>query len=76
MIGIALPSEDDSPPCLAQPRRRLEQRVEHRLEVEGRPADHLEHVRGRGLLLQRFTQLVEQPRVLDRDDGLGGEVRD
>ena len=23
-----------------------------------------------------FTQLVEQPRVLDGDDGLGGEVRD
>ena len=37
--------------------------------------------RGRGLLLQRFAeivgalaQLVEQPRVLDGDDGLGGEV--
>src|SRR6185436_12735954 len=37
---------------------------------------------GRGLLLQRFgevigalTQLVEQPRVLDRDHRLGGEVR-
>ena len=23
-----------------------------------------------------FAQLVEQPRVLDGDDGLGGEVRD
>ena len=37
--------------------------------------------RGRGLLLQRLAQiigalaqLVEQPRVLDGDDGLGGEV--
>ena len=37
--------------------------------------------RGRGLLLQRFgeivgalAQLVEQPRVLDGDDGLGSEV--
>ena len=36
---------------------------------------------GRGLLLQRFgeivgalAQLVEQPRVLDGDDGLRGEV--
>ena len=37
--------------------------------------------RGRGLLLQRFgeivgalAQLAEQPRVLDGDHGLGGEV--
>ena len=36
---------------------------------------------GRGLLLQRFgeivgalAQLVEQPRILDGDDGLSGEV--
>ena len=34
----------------------------------------LQHLRGRGLLLQRFAQLVEQARVLDGDDGLGGEV--
>ena len=40
-----------------------------------------EHLRGRGLLLQRLAQivgalaqLVEQPRVLDRDDGLLGKV--
>ena len=40
----------------------------------------LQHLGGRGLLLQRFgqivgalAQLVDQPRVLDRDDGLGGE---
>ncbi len=41
----------------------------------------MQHLRGRGLLFQRFrqivgalAQLVEQPRVLDRDDRLGGEV--
>ncbi len=28
-------------------------RIEHRLQVEGRAADHLEHVGGGGLLLQR-----------------------
>ena len=49
---------------------------EHRLQIEGRAADDLEHVGGRGLLLQRFAQLVEQARVLDGDDGLGGEIRD
>ena len=59
---------------LAQPRRRFDQRIEHGLQIERRAADDLEHVGGGGLLLQRFAQLVEQPRVLDGDDGLGGEV--
>jgi hypothetical protein len=49
---------------------RLGKRIEHRLQIEGRAADHLEHVGGSGLLLQRLTQFVEQPRVLDGDDGL------
>ena len=46
----------------------------------GELRDDLQHLRGRGLLLQRLArsscaaQLVEQPRVLDGDDGLGGEV--
>ena len=43
---------------------------QHRLQIEGRAADDLEHVGGGGLLLQRFAQLVEQARVLDGDDGL------
>src|SRR5262249_55825928 len=51
-------------------------RIEHGLKIEGRAADHLEHVGGGGLLLQGFAQLVEQPRVLDGDDGLAGEVLD
>jgi hypothetical protein len=54
----------------------LHERVEHRLEFECRAADDLEHVGGRGLLLQRFAQLVEEAHVLDRDDGLRGEVLD
>src|SRR5262249_50269840 len=33
----------------------------------------VEDVGGGGLLLQGFAQLVEQPRVLDSDDGRGGE---
>src|SRR5262249_25437099 len=35
--------------------------------------DNLQHVGGCGLLLQRFAQLVEQPRVLDRNHRLVGE---
>ena len=41
----------------------------------------LQHFRRRRLLLQRLSQIVsalaqfvEQPRVLDGDDGLGGEA--
>ena len=55
--------------------------VEGRLHVSRRVADDLENFRRRGLLLQRFceiisalAQLVEQSRVLDGNDGLGSEV--
>ena len=61
---------------LAQPSSRLHQCVEHCLQIERRTADDLEHVGGGRLLLKRFAQFVEQPRVLDGDDGLGGEARD
>src|SRR5262249_11947264 len=45
--------------------------LQHRRQIKCRPADDLEHV-GRGcLLLQRLAQLVEQPRVLDGNYGLG-----
>ena len=56
--------------------------LEHGLQLAGRTADDLEHLGGRGLLLQRLAQivgalaqLVEQPGILDRDDGLSSEVR-
>src|ERR1700730_11478240 len=54
----------------------LQHRSEHRLQLAGRSADDLEHVGGRGLLLERFAQLVEQPRVLYGDDGLAGKARE
>src|SRR6516164_7875686 len=56
--------------------RRFHERIEHRLQVERRTADDLEHVGGRGLLLQRLAQLVQQARVLDGNDGLVGEALD
>ena len=59
---------------LAQARCRFDQCIEHRMQIESRAADDLEHVGGRGLLRQRLAQLVQQSGVLDRDDGLGGEV--
>ncbi len=63
--------------AISAPHRRaadFDQRVEHRLQVESRAADDLEHIGGGGLLLKRFAQLAEQPGVLDGDDGLGGEI--
>src|SRR5262245_23306730 len=61
---------------LTQAGRRLDERIEHRLQIERRPADDLEHVGSGSLLLQRFAQLVEQAGVLDGEDSLGGEVID
>ena len=46
------------------------------LQITGRGADDLQHLGGGDFLLERFAQLVEQPRVLDRYDGLGGEALD
>ena len=43
---------------LAQARCRSDQCIEHRLQIESRAADDLEHVGGRGLLRQRFVQLA------------------
>jgi hypothetical protein len=37
---------------------RLSERIEHHLQIEGGPADDLEHVGGGGLLLQRLAQLL------------------
>src|SRR5262245_18570936 len=76
VVSFALRSSYDDRVGLAKARRRFDECVEHRLQIERRAADHLEHVGGGGLLLQRFAQLVEQAGALDGDDGLGGEVLD
>ena len=40
---------------VAKPGRRFDKRLQHRLEIEGRAADDLEHVGGGGLLLKRLA---------------------
>src|SRR5262249_22212608 len=72
-VDLAVAPEQPHMVRFAKPRRRLRKCVEHRLQIEGRAADHLEHVGSGSLLLQRFAQLAEQARVLDGDDGLLGE---
>src|ERR1019366_1424620 len=51
-------------------------RFENWLQIECRAAYNCEHVGGGRLLLERLAQLAEQPRVLNSNDCLGGEVRD
>ena len=65
---------------IAQACCRCGERIQHPLQVERRAADHLEHVGGGGLLLQRLaqivgapTELVKQPRVLDGNYRLVGK---
>ena len=58
----------------ADAQRLVQYSVEHRREVAGRAVDDPKHLGGRGLLLQRLACLGDQPRVLHRDDRLGGEI--
>ena len=71
--GAQLPV-DDQPDAAAvraaQDAGALRHRVEHRLHVGRRLADHAQDLGGRRLPLQRLLRLVEQPRVLDRDHRL------
>jgi len=52
---FALAQENNRIVCLTQSRRRLDERVEHRLKIKGRMADDLEHVARSGLLLQGLS---------------------
>ena len=72
-IQVPVTLKDHAPVGGAKSGGGLGQRVEHRLQVECRSADDLEHIGGRRLLLKRFTQLAKQPSVFDGDDGLSGK---
>ena len=78
---VALPQQDRRVDGGAERACGAGDGVEHGLDFARRAADHLEHVGGGGLLLQGLAQvvgalpqLVEQPRVLDGDNGLIGEI--
>lgn len=67
---------------LAQSRRRISHGSQHRLEVEDRAADYLQHVARRGLIFERLfevaralPQFAQEPRVFDRYNRLVGECR-
>jgi hypothetical protein len=57
VMNLTLTTEYECAISIAKARRRLDERVEHRLQIESRTADDLEHVGGGGLLLQRFGEI-------------------
>src|SRR5215813_9234575 len=73
---LAVEPEQRAEIGLADARRVLQHSLEYWLQFAGRAADDLKHVSSRGLLLEGLAQFVEQPRVLDGDDGLSREVCD
>ena len=63
--------------CIAQSRRGLNERIERAMQIESRPADHLQNVGCGSLLFQGFGQLarsnlhpLEQTGILHRDQRL------
>src|SRR5262245_38401062 len=59
---------------VANARRIFQHCIEHRLKVTRRGGDHLQYIGSGRLLLKGFAKLIEQPRVLDSNDGLRSEV--
>ena len=78
---FALAHEEDRVEGITQVTCRFGQRVEHLMQIECRAADNLENIGCGGLLPQRLRQIVgafaqfpEQPRILDGNNCLLGEV--
>src|SRR5262249_12078987 len=70
---IAIKAIDYGVEGLAEPSCALSDRGEHRLNVRRRARNDTQDLACRGLPFQRLLRLVEQPDVLERDDGLVGE---
>src|SRR5262249_50297292 len=56
IVGVTVPSHDNSAPRRAEPRRILDESVEDGLKVECRPTDDLQDLGGRRLLLKGLVQ--------------------
>jgi hypothetical protein len=77
---LAVEPKERAEEPVAQSHRAPDDRVEDRLDVGLRPADHAQDLRRRRLLLERLAdlcvpllQLGEEPHILDGDDRLVGE---
>ena len=71
---LAIGDEQGTKRRLAQPHRLFQHRIEHRRQIAGRGIDHLQHLGGRGLLLQRLALFGDQARIFHRDHSLRGEA--
>src|SRR5262245_7033602 len=60
--GFALALEQPGMVSVAEPRRRLDQCIEHCLQIECRPADDFKHLGGSSLLLTSLVQLAREER--------------
>jgi hypothetical protein len=70
----ALVQRHDAEFRIADTRGVFEHGCKDRFQRPRRRANDAQHIRGRRLLFQRLPQFIEQPRVLDGDDGLGGKI--
>src|SRR5438445_12089977 len=59
VIPLPFELEDEPVPRIGKARRVLDERVKDALQVERRPADDLEDLARRGLLIERLLGLVE-----------------
>ena len=66
----------DAESGFTQPHRLFQHRIEHRRQIAGRGVDDLQHLGGRGLLIQRLPLFGQQTSILDRDHSLIGEGAD
>jgi hypothetical protein len=80
-VGSIVVPEQNPDLGLADAGRVRQHGLEDGLQLPGRARNDLQHVRGRGLLLQRLTEIVgalaqlgEQAGILDGDDGLLGKI--
>src|ERR1700730_4816730 len=79
-IDLACSQGDAGVVSAAKASSSLDNSIQHRLQIEGRAADDLQYIAGRGLVFERFleiaralAQLAKKPRVLDRDRGMFGK---
>src|SRR5262249_53392757 len=72
-VSVALQGPQSAERGATEMHRPIKKRVKHRPEIAGRGIDDLEHLGGRGLLVERLARFVDQPSVRYRDDRLVGE---
>src|SRR5262249_53708543 len=73
--NIALDAPEVDTGGIEHSRSCLGDRIERALTVLWCAGDDTENVSRRGLPFERFPQFAQQPRILDGNNGLGGEVR-